>query len=376
MIRSPALFFLGLLLGSAALPAESPSPLVLGAADVRVLPQDDGWHLFIRAKPGLGSVLLSESHELPDHKIATYSWRALEPNAVNGTEKRVLDGAFLKQPNLYLISSTPVKDPLWGKAFEVLIPPVMEYGSRDAPNGRYGKLDVQAELSRPHGTVWFSIRAFSKPYEDYTGEYHENPFELSSILVVQSPALDHAYYVKGNEDLFHRLGHVFKARDAAAGAQFVKTLFQANRDLVICLDLTMSMVVDLKALQSELLPGLADRMKTLDHFRLGLVEYKDYGAPFVTKPFPLTSDPAAFISEVNHSVAAGGGDVPEAVIEALNDALKLFPADAKVPPMIVIFGDAPQHDSPRGKIKESDVMARARALGVDVETVLLPVTQY
>lgn len=371
MTRHAGLLVLGLLGWAVAAGA-----LELKATDVRVVPRDDGYHLIIRQIPGLASVMLTEAFETPDHKVATYAWRGLSPNAVNGAEQRRLNGAFLKGPNTYLISSTPVQDPLFGPAFEVLVPPLLEYGSKTAPNARYGQLDVQAELSRPDGKVWFSIRTFAKPYQDYSGAYRDNAFEFSTIVLEQALPLDNAYYVKGNEDLFRRLGATFKSHDAQDGVAFLKTLLRDNLDLVLCLDLTKSMKVDLAALKSDLLPGLAERVAALKKFRLGLVLYKDYGEAFLTKPLPLSADPTRWIQTVAAAEAAGGGDIPEAVVEALDAASGLFDKTGTADRLIVVFGDAPQHDAPRGKVKETEVLPRLAAAGIKVQTILLPVTNF
>ena len=79
---------------------------------------------------------------------------------------------------------------------------------------------------------------------------------------------------------------------------------------------------------------------------------------------------------MKQSAAAGGGDIPEAVVEALDAGLKLFDKKVANDRLLVVFGDAPQHDSPRGKILESDVLARIKAANVSVQTILLPVTNY
>jgi len=376
VMKTTAFLGLSALLTTLALPLGA-QDLVLKATDVRVVPRDDGYHLIVRQLPGLSSVMLTEAFELPNHKVATYSWKGLAPNSVNGAEKRLLDGKFLKGPNVFLISSTIISDPLFGPAFEVLVPPLMEYGSQTAPNSRYGRLDVAAELGKPAGKVWFSIRAFAKPYQDYLGAYRDNAFEFSTFVVAQTLPLDGSYYVKGNEDLFHRLGTVYKSYDAAAGVKFLKTLIQDDEDLVVCLDLTKSMTVDLNALKSDLLPGLADTISGFKNFRIGLVTFKDYGEPFVTKPFGLSADPSVWIREVKAAEAAGGGDIPEAVVEAEDAGLRLFDKTSEGKrKVLVIFGDAPQHDSPRGKVLESEVTARAQTLGVEVRTVLLPVTPF
>lgn len=351
--------------------------LVLKASDVRVSPRDDGLHLIVRQIPGLSSVMLTEAFELPDHRLATYSWKGLAPNAQAAEEKRLLDGKFLKGPNVFLISSTVVADPLFGPAFEVLIPPVIEYGSATLPNSRYGRIDVAQELSRPGGRLWFSIRTFAKPYLDYTGTYKDNAFELSAI-VSQAQVLppEGSYYVKGNEDLFNRLGRVYKAVDAAAGVAQLKTLFVDHTDLVVLVDETKSMTVDLKALQTDLLPVLADTVGRLEGFRLGLVEYRDYGELWTTRVLGLSANPEPWAKRIAQAEAVGGGDIPEAVVEALDTGLGLFDPGSTAKRVVVVFGDAPQHDSPRGKVLESEVVARAQAMGVEIHAILLPVTPY
>lgn len=350
--------------------------LVLKASDVRVSPRDDGLHLIVRQVPGLASVMLTEAFELPDHRLATYSWKGLAPNPQAAEEKRLLDGKFLKGPNVFLISSTVVADPLFGPAFEVLIPPVIEYGSATLPNSRYGRIDVAQELSRPGGKVWFSLRTFAKPYLDYTGAYKDNAFELSAI-VSQAQVLppEGSYYVKGNEDLFNRLGRVYKAVDAAAGVAHLKTFFADHTDLVVLVDETKSMTVDLKALQTDLLPVLAETMGRLEGFRLGLVEYRDYGELWTTRTLALSADPSDWSRRISQAEAFGGGDIPEAVVEALDAGLRLFDPSSPSRRVVVVFGDAPQHDSPRGKVLESEVVARARTMA-EVHPILLPVTPY
>ena len=94
----------------AALNGQTPvksDPLQLGAGDVGVEARQDGYHLFVKAKPGVGSVLLTEAFEAPDHKLASYALRSPGANPVNDGEKRLLDGKFLPQPHHSLLSSTP-----------------------------------------------------------------------------------------------------------------------------------------------------------------------------------------------------------------------------------------------------------------------------
>jgi hypothetical protein len=373
-----ALGGLFLCLTSAAFGADPVPPLLLKAGDVRVEARDDGFHLIVRQIPGLASVMLTESFELPDHKVATYSWRTPTPNSVNGAEKRLLNGQFLKQPNLFLISSTVVPDPVFGPAFEVLIPPTLEYGSTTAPGARHGTLDVTAELAKPDGRVWFSIRTFARAYEDYTGAYHDNAFELSTIKVAQDLAPDHGKYVKGSEDLFLRLGPTTKAADPADGAKLLAATVRDNLDLVWAIDTTKSMKQDLAALRQDVVPQLEAMTAGFSRFRLGFVFYRDYQELYLANPVALSNDPAVWKKQLNAADAAAGGDVPEAPVEALDAGLGLFVGDPTpgIDRQIVVFADAPQHASPRGKVTEAQVLAKAKTKGVTLKVILLPLTAF
>jgi hypothetical protein len=61
--------------------------LSVAPRDLRIEQRNDGgYHLFIRAKPGLGSVLLTETTKDPLGKADNYAYRAEEWNPVNGDE--------------------------------------------------------------------------------------------------------------------------------------------------------------------------------------------------------------------------------------------------------------------------------------------------
>ena len=87
--------------------------LVVAAGDLRIEQRNDaGYHLFIRARPGLRSVLLVESTKDPVGAADNYAYRAETWNDVNGDEKRLLNGAFIPAASkIYsLVDSTPEPD--------------------------------------------------------------------------------------------------------------------------------------------------------------------------------------------------------------------------------------------------------------------------
>jgi hypothetical protein len=124
--------------------------LAIYAQDVFIeaAPDQQGFHLFIRKKPGVSSVLLMDSGGED-----AYAYQTLEWNEVNG-------GWFLRD-------SSPEDHPRLGEAFHIYIPSVITYGSR---NTRHATLTV--------GEGFFiNIRGFSQP--GYSGEFRDNPFTLT-----------------------------------------------------------------------------------------------------------------------------------------------------------------------------------------------------
>lgn len=85
--------------------------------------------------------------------------------------------------------------------------------------------------------------------------------------------------------------------------------------------------------------------KPAPELRLGLVAYRDRGDEYVLKTFDLTNDIDAVYANLKGFAAAGGGDTPESVNEALNEAVTKmsWSSDRSVLKIIFLVGDAPPH---------------------------------
>lgn len=350
-----------------------PAALSLKAGDVAVEARSDGYHLFIRIQPGTASVLLTEAFELPDHKLPTYALRSAGPNPVNDGEQRMLDGKFLKLPHRSLMSSTPVTHPTLGRVFEVVVPRMVEWGNQNAVGARSGRIDVQEILSSPDKPFWFSIRTFAKPYADYTGAYRDNAFELKSFLAqVSKPSTDR--YEVGLYENFGRLGAPFRTTGIDDALNRIYRFLERtgdSLDLVLAIDTTKSMVAHLQVVKDHLLAPIRDGVRKFRTFRIGLVFYRDYMEDYLTRTVAFTSDLDQVQRDLDFQSAQGGGDIPEAVVEAAWTGLTSFRWTA-VNRVLLVLGDAPQHPSPRGTVTESQVRDRAAADGVEIEMLMLP----
>ncbi|MBN2050791.1 MAG: VWA domain-containing protein [Spirochaetales bacterium] len=351
----------------------------LWAEDLSLRPEDilieqsleGGYNLWVRHLPGQGSVLLTESTEDPERRTASYAFRNPVYHPANGDEKRILDGVFLEQSGqgYFIIDSTPEPHPTLGSAFRLFIPYVVDYGYSWSRQGELQVLDG----------AYLNVRTFEKPYGDYTGAFHDNPFILrvvqkpmegppegnfmpdtvESFTEIADKGKGEVVFSSGEEDILLRLRGILAPRTG-------KTL-----DLVLALDTTQSMENDIPYLEEHLITLLTEATAGYEKFRFGMVFYKDYMEEYLTRvvPFQPTLDNA--VKALGSLKVIGGRDIPEAVYEALYDGLREFPWDAE-DRLLILLGDAPPHPRPRGRITKEMVYDLAESRGVEIHAIILP----
>jgi Mg-chelatase subunit ChlD len=118
-------------------------------------------------------------------------------------------------------------------------------------------------------------------------------------------------------------------------------------EVVFVLDTTGSMGGLLEGAKQKIW-SIANEMisaKPTPDLKLGLIGYRDKGDDYVVKSFPMSDDIDALYGELQKFQAAGGGDMPEAVNEALDEAIHrmAWSKDRDVLKIIFLVGDAPPH---------------------------------
>ena len=351
-----------------------------------------GYDLYIRKIKGVESVLLTETTRDPTGKADNYAYRALEYNPVNGDEIRYLDGKQLvsEGAKYSLIDSTTEKVEGFGDAFHIFIPLKLQFGYEWSRNGI-------VEIGR--GT-FINIRTFEKPYADYTGEYMDSPFmfnletrrrakpdpappdppvEPEVVLTDDyNPAAsqkfeemsDFIVYSKGPETIVADILEVF---DDIGDKD--------NLDVVFAIDATGSMKDDIETLKKDLLPALLKEFEGARNVKFGLLFYRDYGDNFNYQGLPVrfyafTDNLTAFNKNLNALKIVGkeGGDIPEAVYEAIYASSEFYGWRAGTTKRIILIGDAEPHPKPRGlgKYSKDYVMNLAEAKDIKVKAILLP----
>jgi Mg-chelatase subunit ChlD len=105
--------------------------------------------------------------------------------------------------------------------------------------------------------------------------------------------------------------------------------------------------------------------------KLGLIGYRDRGDEYVVKSFSLTDDIDAIYGHLRDFQAAGGGDTPESVNEALAEAIHKMPwsSDNKVLKIIFLVGDAPPHMDYPNSPKYPDLCREAAKKDLIINTI-------
>ena len=145
-------------------------------------------------------------------------------------------------------------------------------------------------------------------------------------------------------------------------------------EVVFVLDTTGSMG-GLIAAAKEKIWSIANTLASADpapRIRMGLVGYRDRGDAYVTVATPLTDDLDAVYAKLMQFQAAGGGDGPESVNQALHEAVtRMAWSDQEHRTYKVIFlvGDAPPHMDYRNDIRYPQTCRMAAQQGIIINTI-------
>lgn len=385
------------------------SSLLISKDDIRIeggsgkFKDSDGWHLFIRKRPGVESVMLTETTKDPTGNMDNYAYRALEYNSVNGDEIRYLNGKRLssEMAKFSLIDSTAEKDEQFGQAFHIFIPSTIAYGYQWS---RHGTIKIDK------GT-FINIRAFSKKYGDYTGNFYDNPFMFDLGAPVKKPVpaptpipepaplpdaieepvvlTDDYNPVAANafSDIAEFNGGTLcysRGPDTLVDDimdSLARISPKQKVDVIFAIDTTGSMKDDVQKLREDWIPRLIASLKDYGNLRIGLLLYRDYGDTYrlmglPVKRFEFTDKIEVFTKNLNNFVIYGneGGDIPEAVYEALYASLAFYKWRIDATRKIILIGDAEPHPSPRGtgKYTKELVAQTAKAKGVVIDAIIVP----
>ncbi len=375
-IRTMASVLLMLCLAPSLFAAPSLAPeLEIRPTDIEIVQSiEGGYDLYIRERPGIGSVLLTESTTDPGQRLAVYALRNPEYHPANGDEIRLLDGEVLVEEKWghSLIDSTLEEHAEFGMAFRIFVPYIVVFGY---PWSRSGEIQVL-------DSTFMNIRSFAREHADYDGPYRDNPYMLrvtQKPLPPPDPEEEVVYMAEAVETLTDIAEEGKGKAVLSTGAEDLGRQIGAilddthgeTLDLVLALDTTRSMRNDMEHLRAEIVPMLREHTSSFRTYRVGLLFYRDYYDTYLVRPLPFVTDLAEVQRHIDTIRVDGGRDIPEAVYEALYHSIHeyLWLAEAR---LIILVGDAPPHPRPRGKITKEMVHADAEAAGIQINTIILP----
>ena len=144
-------------------------------------------------------------------------------------------------------------------------------------------------------------------------------------------------------------------------------------EVVFCLDTTGSMGGLIEGAKEKIwsISNQIANGKPTPDLRVGLVAYRDRGDAYITQVFDLTDDLDAVHGNLKKFQAAGGGDAPESVNQALDDAVHKvkWSADKDTLRIIFLVGDAPPHMDYADDVKYPETCKKAVTRGIIINTV-------
>ncbi len=123
------------------------------------------------------------------------------------------------------------------------------------------------------------------------------------------------------------------------------SLLPTQLDLAFVIDATGSMSDELEYLKVEvegIVEAIGEQFPEVDQ-RYGLVVYRDEGDAYVTKAFDFVDTLDDFAASLGEQRAGGGGDYPEAMHLALEDAVDLSWRTTNTARVLFLIADAPPH---------------------------------
>ncbi|MCR5188288.1 MAG: VWA domain-containing protein [Treponema sp.] len=414
----------------------SQQKLRITAENVRLIEDKEkgGYHLYVKKNANVNSILLTETTKDPTGKNDSYAYRAKEYNPINGDEIRYLDGKTLvsEGAKYSLVDSTSENTDFFGPAFHIYIPETIVYGYSWSRNGevKLGKgtfinirsfekpyadysgdymdspfmFDLKLTKKKAKKPVKKVVKEAPKVVEKPASQpfvepevFDEAPVEEFDPLppveeeaeeVLEEPETiltddynpvasdsfkefsDGIIYSKGPETIIEDINSILDDIEN-----------KEDLDLVFAIDATGSMKNDLQKLKTDLMPALVKVFGENPKARIGLLFYRDYGDTFKYMELPVkcygfTNNLTTFSKNLNSIRIYGkeGGDVPEAVYEALYAASEFYNWRTTAQKQVILIGDAEPHPLPRGSGKYSKeyVLGLAESKNVKIRSILLP----
>lgn len=146
--------------------------------------------------------------------------------------------------------------------------------------------------------------------------------------------------------------------------------YQNTLDMMFMIDATGSMGDELNYIKREL-EDVIDRIRETSsddlRVRLSCNVYRDHGDDYVVRDFPFNESSFEVVGQLRDQWADGGGDTPEAVEDALENAINAHEwSQAARARLLFLVLDAPPHYTPERIQKLHELTRQAAAKGIRI----------
>jgi Mg-chelatase subunit ChlD len=207
----------------------------------------------------------------------------------------------------------------------------------------------------------------------------ESPFELPAELPVDPGEIPlvgaGAGAMTGDEPVRGGLGNkgIDIGKMGPDLARQIESYRGVGLDLVILIDTTSSMDPVLSRARLAIDRIVSDFASLVPQARMGLVAYRDHGDQYVVRYEDLTADRFRILNFLETLDSGGGGDLPEAVYDALEVSFADLSWRKEAHRVVIVVGDAPPHAEDMSKLRLLVNSARRRDSGkVVVSTIHVP----
>ena len=163
--------------------------------------------------------------------------------------------------------------------------------------------------------------------------------------------------------------------DSSATVQPVKPPIPQGQkiEVVFVLDTTSSMSGLIETAKEKIwsIATTLAQAEQIPEIHMGLVAFRDRGDEYVTDVIDLSTDLDTMYGRLMQFAAVGGGDGPESVNRALNDAVHRisWSQDPSSYQVIFLVGDAPPHMDYQGEAQYPEIVRAATAKGIVVNAI-------
>lgn len=230
-------------------------------------------------------------------------------------------------------------------------------------------LVVKDSLKKPVANAMVSVYsgakrvAYGKTYADGTCFFFPSDGASGSVFTVR---------VEYNQQKIER-------KLDRGGARQIEMQLNAPRvaaknvplDMLFIMDTTGSMGEEIARLKQtiEIINANLASLSSKPKIRFGMVLYRDRGDEYVTKIIPFTSDLDAFQDELDKVSAGGGGDTPEDLQTALDDAVRKMKWNEDGIRLAYVITDAAPHLDYGQQYTYVDAARDAARAGIKIFTV-------